>query len=47
VFIAFARIDESYHFLSDVLAAITLAALVTLLAALLFGRWIRPAAKRA
>jgi len=42
VFIAFARIDENYHFLSDVLAAIALAALMTLIAATLFGRWIRP-----
>jgi len=42
VFIAFARIDENYHFLSDVLGAIALAALITLLAALLLGRWVRP-----
>jgi membrane-associated phospholipid phosphatase len=46
VFIAFARIDENYHFLSDVLAAIAVAALITLLAAILFGRWVKPAAKR-
>ena len=46
VFIAFARIDENYHFLSDVLAAIALAALVTLLAAVVFGRWVTPAVKR-
>ena len=44
VFIAFARIDENYHFLSDVLGAIALAALITLIAATLFGRWIKPAA---
>lgn len=44
VFIAFARIDENVHFLSDVLGSIALAALVTLLAAVVFGRWIRPAA---
>jgi len=42
VFIAFARIDENYHFLSDVLASIALAALVTLIAAEIFGRWLRP-----
>jgi membrane-associated phospholipid phosphatase len=46
VFIAFARIDENYHFLSDVLSAIALAALVTLLAATLFERWITPATRR-
>jgi len=46
VFIAFARIDENYHFLSDVLAAMALAALVTLLAAVVFGRWIRPLGRR-
>lgn len=44
VFIAFARIDENVHFLSDVLGSIALAALVTLLAAVLLDRWIRPAA---
>jgi membrane-associated phospholipid phosphatase len=44
VFIAFARIDENYHFLSDVLGGIALAALITLMAATLFGRWIKPAA---
>jgi membrane-associated phospholipid phosphatase len=44
VFIAFARIDENVHFLSDVLGSIALAALITLLAAMVFGRWIRPAA---
>jgi membrane-associated phospholipid phosphatase len=42
VFIALARIDENYHFLSDVLASIALACLVTLLAATLFKRWIYP-----
>jgi membrane-associated phospholipid phosphatase len=46
VFIAFARIDENYHFLSDVLAAITLAALITLFAAIVFERWVKPAGKR-
>ncbi len=46
VFIAFARIDENYHFLSDVLAAIALAALITLLAAIAFARWVKPAAQR-
>jgi membrane-associated phospholipid phosphatase len=46
VFIAFARIDENYHFLSDVLAAIALAALVTLFAATVFERWVKPAARR-
>jgi membrane-associated phospholipid phosphatase len=44
VFIAFARLDENVHFLSDVLGSIALAALITLLAAVLLGRWIRPAA---
>jgi membrane-associated phospholipid phosphatase len=46
VLIAFARIDENYHFLSDVLAAIALAALITLFAAMVFARWVKPAAKR-
>jgi membrane-associated phospholipid phosphatase len=45
VFIAFARIDENYHFLSDVLGGIALAALITLIAATLFGRWVKPSAK--
>jgi membrane-associated phospholipid phosphatase len=44
VFIAFARIDENVHFLSDVLGSIALACIVTLIAAVLFSRWIRPAA---
>jgi len=44
VFIAFARIDENVHFLSDVLGSIALACIVTLIAAVLFARWIRPAA---
>jgi len=44
VFIAFARIVDNVHFLSDVLGSIALAALVTLLAAVLLSRWIRPAA---
>jgi membrane-associated phospholipid phosphatase len=42
VFIAFARIDENYHFLSDVLGGIALAALITLFAAMSFGRWVKP-----
>ncbi|HSE13371.1 MAG TPA: phosphatase PAP2 family protein, partial [Rudaea sp.] len=46
VFIAFARIDENVHFLSDVLGSIALAALVTLVAAVVFGRWIRPSASQ-
>ncbi len=46
VFIAFERIDENYHFLSDVLSAIALAALTTLFAAIVFERWVRPPAKR-
>jgi membrane-associated phospholipid phosphatase len=44
VFIAFARVDENVHFLSDVLGSIALASIVTLIAAILFARWIRPAA---
>lgn len=40
IFIALARIDENYHFLSDVLASITLAALVTLAMSTLFGQWL-------
>ena len=44
VFIALARIDENVHFLSDVLGSIALACLITLLAAVLADRWIRPAA---
>ena len=46
VFIAFARIDENYHFLSDVLGGIALAALVTLIAATLLGRWVKPASSK-
>jgi len=46
VFIAFARIDENSHFLSDVLGSIALAALITLLAATALQRWVRPAAAR-
>jgi len=46
VFIAFARIDENYHFLSDVLGGIALAALITLIAATLFGRWVKPVVGR-
>ena len=45
VFIAFGRIDMSVHFVSDVLASVTLAALVTLIAATLLGRWIKPTAR--
>jgi len=44
VFIAIARVDENMHFLSDVLGSIALACIVTLIAAVLFARWIRPAA---
>jgi len=44
VFIAFARVDENMHFLCDVLGSIALACIVTLIAAVLFARWIRPAA---
>ncbi len=47
IFIALARIDENYHFLSDVLASIALACLITLLAASLVARWIRPQEARA
>ena len=46
VFIAFARIDENYHFLSDVLGGIALAALITLIAATVFGRWVKPSSAR-
>lgn len=46
VYIGFDRIDENAHFLSDVLAAITLAALITLFAAVLGGRWLRTAGRR-
>jgi membrane-associated phospholipid phosphatase len=46
VYIALARIDENFHFLSDVLAAIALAALVTLAFASVSGRWIRPPGRR-
>ena len=46
VFIGFARIDENVHFLSDVLGSIALAALVTLVAAVVLGRWIQPSATR-
>ena len=45
LFIALARIDMSFHFLSDVLASIALAALVTLIAATLLGRWIKPSGR--
>ncbi len=47
VFIALARIDENYHFLSDVLASIALACLITLLAAFIGRRWIYPYPARA
>jgi membrane-associated phospholipid phosphatase len=46
LFIAFARIDENVHFLSDVLGSVALAALTTLLAAVLLSRWIQPGAAR-
>lgn len=45
LFIALGRIDMSFHFLSDVLASVALAALVTLIAATLLGRWIKPTAR--
>ena len=45
VVIAFARIDENYHFLSDVLGGIALAALITFVAATLFSRWLKPAGR--
>jgi membrane-associated phospholipid phosphatase len=45
LFIALARIDTSFHFLSDILASIALAAVVTLAAAVLLERWIRPMAR--
>jgi membrane-associated phospholipid phosphatase len=41
-FIALARIDTSSHFVSDVLASIALAACVTLAAAIVSRRWIKP-----
>jgi membrane-associated phospholipid phosphatase len=44
VFIALARLDESVHFLSDVLGSIALAALITWLAALTCRRCITPLA---
>jgi len=46
LFIALARIDENYHFLSDVLAAIALASFVTLIAAIMASRWIRPPSRQ-
>jgi membrane-associated phospholipid phosphatase len=46
VFIALARIDENYHFLSDVLASVALAALVTLIAAVALGAWVKPVGAR-
>lgn len=42
VYIALARVDASMHFVSDVLASIALACLVTVIAARLFERWIKP-----
>lgn len=45
VFIALARVDASMHFASDVFASIALAAFVTLLAAMLCSRWIKPTAR--
>ena len=46
LFIALGRIDMSFHFLSDVLCAIALAAFVTLIAAHLLSHWIRPIGRR-
>ncbi len=40
VFIALSRVDENYHFVSDVLSSISLACLVTLIGAALFQRWL-------
>ncbi len=42
VFISLARINEGAHFLSDVLAAMALAALITLIAAIALHRWVKP-----
>jgi membrane-associated phospholipid phosphatase len=42
VFIALARIDENYHFLSDVLASISLAALVTLIVGTVLRKSLNP-----
>ncbi|MBS0557966.1 MAG: phosphatase PAP2 family protein [Proteobacteria bacterium] len=42
LFIALSRIDTSFHFPSDVLASVALACVVTLIAATMFGRWIKP-----
>jgi membrane-associated phospholipid phosphatase len=46
VYIVIERIDENFHFLSDVLASVALAALVTLAAAIALGRWIQPTGQR-
>jgi len=46
VFIALDRLDENVHFLADVLTAIAIAALLTLLAAAALGRWIHPPGRR-
>ncbi len=40
VFIGLARVDENYHFLSDVLASVALAALVTLGGVMIVGKWL-------
>ena len=42
IFIALARIDENYHFLSDVLASISLACLITLILSYVAARWLTP-----
>ncbi len=46
LFIALARVDTSSHFPSDVFASIALACLVTLIAATLCARWIKPVGAR-
>ncbi|HET8942833.1 MAG TPA: phosphatase PAP2 family protein [Rudaea sp.] len=46
VYVVLARIDESFHFVSDVLASAALAALITLIAATILDRWIQPAGSR-
>ena len=42
IFIALARIDENYHFLSDVLASIALATILTLLVGWILRKWLQP-----
>jgi membrane-associated phospholipid phosphatase len=40
VFIALARIDENYHFLSDVLASVALASILTLIVGWILRKWL-------